>query len=959
MSEKFQIHLQGTADAQQWVQAETQLKKLDSAASDFLNSLKAGVGIDLGGRLVNGVAQLQGLFTGFAERGYEFNKTMAQSEGGIANVLAKFMKLDQQAAKQEAAKAMAAIMEWEPKAAGSLQDLTLGFMSTVGAGQAAGITVAQNVELVGKFANALAALGMDASQLTQELRAIFTGNITSDAQLAKTLQITPEAVRSAKEAGTFYEYLNKQLGSLGNTAKGPAVTLSSLNSAIDIAAGVLSKPLFNELIQGAEELTTLLNQPDAKNALEELGVSIGALVHQGVNLTLWAVENGPVLLTVAEVLFKIGAAVTAIKLTEIVAGLVLKAQRWAMVTTAVTQNTAALAANSSAASANAALGVGANPVRAAVPSVTANAEKAGAAGGKAMGNSMVSAFTGIAQVGLNVALIAAVTYAFHAAQKYIEAEAAMAAAQAEAKAKLETRYERLTNRGTAPTKLAVTAEEKSAATAEAGQSLAALQKMKDEMLRQIIESRRIMGSTSLLLDPETFRSAEADAASAEIELNKIDESIGKINTALARMDSEEGALQNLKTRTQAAEEAEKAFNAALLAGQAAAGDNAAKIQLASSSVEAYAKKLSEAAGLKVDTSSFESLLNSLQGLDKLKLDEQAMKDVTALIDAAGKLRDLKADAAKEAEQQADKAKKAADDLRDAEIKKLELQSRAAEAANKPALARDLKARAEALQLRSELEAQGMTPDTAAGVVKAEQGKAQADAAKEAADKAEQIRKEQERKALAVQVAALEDEIAQKRAEGDKQGEQAAQDRLAALQLARQLEEQLDLTRAEAEARAQRRIENERAASDREAFKGQLGDGVGRSSGPARLSAADTWGDGRKASGLRGDGSSSIAAFNERQNTPLRDAFQFPALDAFAAAQPAAAGATPQKEGTAGSGDNMAGAAKQAAEAAAKAREATAKSDAVLLAEFQKLSSELTALAAQQQETSSQLAHSRA
>lgn len=916
MSEKFQIHLQGTADAQQWVQAETQLKKLDSAAGEFLSTLKQGVGIDLGGRLVNGVAQLQGLFTGIVDRGYEFNKTMAQSEGGIANVLAKFMKLDAQASKQEAAKAMEAIMMWEPKAAGSLQDLTLGFMSTVGAGQAAGITVAQNVELVGKFANALAALGMDASQLTQELRAIFTGNITSDAQLAKTLEITPEAVRSAKEAGTFYEYLNKQLGSLGDTAKGPSVVLSSLQSSIDKAAGSLSKGVFSEVVTGAEELTAVLDDPAIKAGLEAAGVSIGHLVAQGANLTLWAVENAPLLLRVADGALRVGAAIAAIKLTTILAGLLLKAQRWAMVTAAVTQNTAALAANSAAATANVA-GVGRNAAgqfiagsAAVVPAVAANA--AGVAGGAAMATGWAAGFKNVLKAALPLVIIGLV-------MKLMEQGGEIMG--------LLSEWDK-TNKGNA----------------------SSLQNNKSpaEYLRDTI------GQAGTPQDVEAARrlggimQRDAKAEGNEVLLNQINAIMGKFDELVGKQADHTKA-------TQAAEDAEKAFNAALIAGQAAAGDSAAKINLASNSVDTLAKKLEAAAGAKIDTSTFENLLKSLQGLDKAKLGEDAMKDVQKLIELAGTLRDLKADAAKDAETQAEKQKKAAEDLREAEIKKLELQSRAAAAANKDALSRDLQARADALKLRAELEAQGMTPETAAGVVKSEQGKDQAKRAKDEAT-------EQARKELAVQVADLEDEISAKRAAGDKQGEQAAQDRLSALQLARQLEETLGITRDQAEERAQERIANERAASDREAFKNGLGknDGVGRSSGPARLSAADTWGDGRKASGLRGDGSSSLAAFNERQNTPLRETFQFPALDAFAAAQPAgAAGVTPQQEGGAGKGADVANAAKQAAEAAAKVRESSAKVDADLLANFQKLSSELTALATQQQETSSQLAHSRA
>ena len=913
MSDKFQIHLQGTAETQQWIKAEGELRKLDTAATQFLNSLKQGVGIDLGGKLVNGIGQLQGMFTGLVMRGFDFNKTMVQTEGSIGNVLAEFMHLDAQAAKQEAAKAMKSIVEWEPKAAGTLQDLTAGFMATVAPAQAAGLSVAQNVELVGRFANALANSKIPADQLAQEMRAILTGNITVDAQFAKMRGITPEAIQRAKEAGTLYDYLILKIGKLGTMGKGPDVVLSNLSSAINKATGALAGGLFDEVMHGAEELTTVLDDPAIKEGLKEVGVDIRKLVAQGINLSLWAVQNAPLLLRVAEGALRVGSAIAAIKLTTILAGLMLKAQRWSMVTAAVTQNTAALAANSAAATVNAA-GGGRNAAGQFIAGSSVAA--AGNVGGVTMATGWAAGFKGALGAALPLILLGLT-------MKLMEQGGEIMGLLSDWQKQNDTNSSNLQNRQH-PT----------------------------ELLRDTITHADKPEDVNAARRLGQIMQRDAKAEGNEVLLNQI-------NAIMGKFDELVGKQVDHKKATDDAAAAEKAFASALLEGQAAAGDSAAKIDMASSAVENLAQKLSKAAGSKIDTSSFESLVKSLQGLDKAKLGEEAMKDVAKLIELAGKLRDLKADAAKEAEQQADKQKKAAEDLRQAEIKKLELQSRAAEAAGKEELSRDLKARADALKLRAELEEQGMTPETAAGVVKAEQGK-------DLAKKDKEHGKEEYRKELARQVADLEDEIAAKRAAGDKQGEQAAQDRLSALQLARQLEDQLGLSRDEAEARANTRIENERAASDRDEFKSGFGKGNGavrRPSGPARLSSADTWGDSRKGDGLRGDGGSSVDAFNARQTTPQRDAFNFPALDAFASNQPAQPGAgdvTPQKEGSSkGDGSNVASAAQQAADAASKLREASAKSDAALLAEFQKLTSELQSLASQQQETSSQVANNRA
>lgn len=886
MSERFQIHLQGTADTQKWLQAEGQLRKLDSAADEFISSLRQGVGIDLGGKLVNSISKLPQLFDGFLQRGFEFNKTMATSEGGLANILAKFMKLDAQAAKQEAAKAMAKIVEWEPKAAGSLQDLVQGFMATVGAGQAAGVSVEQNVELVGKFANALAALGMDASQLTQEMRAIFTGNITPDAQLAKTLEITPQAIQKAKQAGQLYEYLNKQIGTLGATAAGPGVVLSSLNSVIDKTAGALSKGLFNELIEGAELLTEALSDPAITSGLEAAGVGIGKLVSQGVNLSLWAAQNAPLLLNVAEGAVRVGAALAGIKLATLIAGLVLKAQRWAMVTTAVTANTTALAANTTAAAANAA----------AAPAAAA----AGKAGGVAMGKSWAAGFKGLLG-GLMPAIVIGLTMKIMSQASEIMSQFADWQNQNRVNAR------NLQERKSAPEVLKDTIGQASTPT-----DVNAARRLGEIMLR------------------------DARRAGDEVLVNRV-------NAIMGKFDQLVGKQVDHKKAAEEAAAAQDAFNAALVEGKAAAGDSAAKIQLATDSVAALVKKLEEATKKKLDASTFEALIKSLDAIDKTQADEATVKNVGKLIAAAGELRDLKAAAAKEAEQQAAKAKSDADDLLKKQIEQLELQARVLESAGHAAAARDATARAKAMRLGADLAAQGLDPAAAAGVVKSESEKS----------RAEEVSKKQR----ALELAAIEDDIAAKRAAGDKAGAEAAQDRLKVLQLARQHEESLGLTRSQAEARARQRVADERAANEREQLSKDFTSGkrAGGRGGAAPLSAADRWGDLRKNSGLRSEGG-SLKAFNELQKTPLRDTFHFPLLDAFAASQrPQGTETGPQQ--TQGGGADVAGAAKQAAQSAAQMAQASAAKDAAVFAELTQLRSKLDLVKAQAERLQSQLANS--
>jgi hypothetical protein len=380
MSENFKIHLQGTSDTKQWIAAQGVLTKLESSADKFIESLRMGVGIDLGGKLVNSLQRLPDIFIGAVKSGVDFNVALHDSEIAIGNVLQKFGSLSAEAAKQEAAKAMAKIIELEPKVAGTLQDLTGGLLSTVASAQAAGIGIEQNIELVGMFANALANANIPAEQLTQELRAIFTGNITPDAALGKLLNISNADVKNAKEAGTLYSLLKDRVGTLGVAGDTAAVAFSTLGSAVSKAQGLLAKPVFDLMIQGAKDLSQSLNDPAIIASLQQMGVKIGSVVKEGIKLTEWAVRNGPALMTVAESAVRVGAALAGLKLASIVTGLMSMTARWIGATAAITANTAALARNAAVATTAAVAGMGAGAGAGVGAGGAAAAGAAGAAG---------------------------------------------------------------------------------------------------------------------------------------------------------------------------------------------------------------------------------------------------------------------------------------------------------------------------------------------------------------------------------------------------------------------------------------------------------------------------------------------------------------------------------------------------------------------------------------------------
>lgn len=258
-------------------------------AQRSLRDLLGGVG-DLGAAL-GGLGVAAG-FTALLKRGLDFNKTMADSEVAIGNVLQQMAGLNAEAAKAEAAKAMQQLIALEPKAAGSLTDLVGGFMATLGASQSAGISISENIDLVGRFANALANSAIPAQQLAQEMRSIVTGNIGADSSLAKVLNISNEDINKARAAGNLYQFLIGKIGKLGEAGDTAAVAFSSLSSQVDKVAGALSKELFEASVQGAKDLTAALAAAEpAFVALGQAGGAAFGLIGQAIGQLAPAIQG--------------------------------------------------------------------------------------------------------------------------------------------------------------------------------------------------------------------------------------------------------------------------------------------------------------------------------------------------------------------------------------------------------------------------------------------------------------------------------------------------------------------------------------------------------------------------------------------------------------------------------------------------------------------------------------------
>lgn len=259
---------------------------LDGSQFDSTAKAAEKSGLSLGKVLAGlGVTAFAG---GFLRRGLEFNQTMRDSEAAIAKVIGQFQNLNDAASKKAAAGAMRELVELEPKASGSLNDLVGGFMSTLAASQSAGISVKENIDLVGRFANAMANASIPTEQLAQEMRSIVTGNIGADSTLARMLEIDGPTIERVKKAGNLYQFLVDKLGKMAEAGDTATVTFSSLQSAVDTAAGGLASGLFDVALEGSKSLTeTLANN---KEAFEDFGRAIGFAAREALKFTSFVSE---------------------------------------------------------------------------------------------------------------------------------------------------------------------------------------------------------------------------------------------------------------------------------------------------------------------------------------------------------------------------------------------------------------------------------------------------------------------------------------------------------------------------------------------------------------------------------------------------------------------------------------------------------------------------------------------
>ena len=356
------IKIGSTADTKGFDQATEGLHRSTEAAHEFVNAIKLGVGIDLGGKLVESLREIPNLLREAVAEGVKFNALMQTSQIAMAGAFKSVdSSLSFAAAKTQGGEALDYLME-KSKALGlDFESVVETFKVNVPTMFQAGIHDAKEMADTIVLLNQVAASkGISGFQAQRDIIDLLNGQ-GERTILGKELKangVTNEQLEKWKEQGTLAQNLKEKFSAIAEAGQAFADTfdgnMNRLKTTWAQLLGDLSKPVFEELQQAFKELAAELDSPEGKQGLATLGIEIRDLVHDGVALTEWAAKNADTLVMFGSALKTIGITVAAVKLVDLLAGLTAMPLKLIAGTDALKAQTAALKEHTAAVTTNAA-----------------------------------------------------------------------------------------------------------------------------------------------------------------------------------------------------------------------------------------------------------------------------------------------------------------------------------------------------------------------------------------------------------------------------------------------------------------------------------------------------------------------------------------------------------------------------------------------------------------------------
>ncbi len=246
------------------------------------------------GSVYAGLTKLKEVVESFIGTGFKFNQTMETGKLGIGGILMSMTKINgRQLELNEALELSNELLNRIQISAAKIglpaDEMMSAFQSVIGPGLSAKMTLEELVNFVPTATKAVKTmLGSMANemQVTQELRAMISGDIDMNAQVSRSLGITRQGVEEAKQtAGGLFNYLMEKMSGFKaiavewpNTMTG---ALEKFKTSYSQASGSVFEKSFDKAKDKLNELTDKLfvvNQetkliefnPELLNTLESL-----------------------------------------------------------------------------------------------------------------------------------------------------------------------------------------------------------------------------------------------------------------------------------------------------------------------------------------------------------------------------------------------------------------------------------------------------------------------------------------------------------------------------------------------------------------------------------------------------------------------------------------------------------------------------------------------------------------
>ncbi|MEZ0255123.1 MAG: hypothetical protein ACAI37_07585, partial [Chthoniobacter sp.] len=381
---KLRIEGEGS-NLQAFDEATHKIEGMTEAAHEFVETLKMGVGIDLGGRIVEGIAEIPNVLREAIAEGVKFNaelETMRLTLAGMAKQFSEGGITTFNQGLQVSDMLIGKMRDRANELGLSFEALMETYKTSAGALFHGGVTdLEKQLDLVVLLSRAMQGMGISGFQATRDTQDILMG-MADRTKAGRELGVKDADINQAKEQGQLYEYLSEKLS--GFTEAGTAGThtltaeMARLHNEIQGIEAEISKPIFEALKDGLAVLNTELQKPETVGNLKALGFEVAEIVKSGMSLLDWAVRNVQMFEGLATSAGLLAVAFAGLKIAQLAqqlgmwtAGIAASESAIDAETSSVIRNTLAHEANAAARATEAAsasagmasLGLGAMPSR--------------------------------------------------------------------------------------------------------------------------------------------------------------------------------------------------------------------------------------------------------------------------------------------------------------------------------------------------------------------------------------------------------------------------------------------------------------------------------------------------------------------------------------------------------------------------------------------------------------------